>query len=332
VIAPWLLEVLRCPRCVITRPAEGTLALEGASGETLRCASCDRRYGARGGVPDLVPEDAAPADFEAQWNLRLDGEFERPGRLFGNDPEKLTRWLVERCLGAPRPGEILVDAGCGSGEKAAVLARLYPECRVIGLDLSPTLVRSAARFADVPNLAFVRADLLSNPLAPSSIDRALSWGVLHHTADTERAMRQLARSVKPTGRLALWLYPHPSEAPVWRPYYFLRDVVHLGRGHRIPPRARLWLCRAECAAWSPALWLFYRGMVLPFAKDAPFGSLPEMSLRELYDAAVFLLYDALSPRYHDRPRASAIRRWFAESGFGDVETDGFGHHWGTRAR
>lgn len=321
---PWLLDVLACPRCE-------SPALRNAAEAALVCDACSASYPLRQGVPDFVQADSSSADFEAQWTLRLDGKFERPERLYGNELTQLTRWLADNCLGTPASGDIIVDAGCGSGEKAAVLARLYPQSRVLGLDLSPTIFRSAQRFAEVPNLAFARMDLLHSALRKDAIPCALSWGVLHHTASTERAMALLARAVRPGGRLVIWLYPHPDEAPVWRPYYWLRDIVHLGRGHKLPPAVRLWLCRLECALMAPALWAFYVGLVRPFASPAPFMSLGAMSLGELYDTAVFMLYDALSPRYHDRPHSSTIRSWFARDGFGKVQSDGFGHYWATRA-
>jgi len=58
------------------------------------------------------------------------------------------------------PARILVP-GCGTGHDAIELARLHPESEIIGLDLSPTALATAARLAaGLPNLTWIQADAL----------------------------------------------------------------------------------------------------------------------------------------------------------------------------
>ena len=61
----------------------------------------------------------------------------------------------------------------------------------------------------------VQADLLDLPLAEAAFDLVFSIGVLHHTPDPRRAFAQIARRVKPGGRLAVWLYRKNTPPQEW---------------------------------------------------------------------------------------------------------------------
>ena len=53
----------------------------------------------------------------------------------------LTTRLLERIR--PKPGEAVLDVGCGAGELSLAVARMRPRSRVIGIDLSPALIAAA---------------------------------------------------------------------------------------------------------------------------------------------------------------------------------------------
>jgi SAM-dependent methyltransferase len=100
--------------------------------------------------------------------------------------------LVE--LLAPRPGERILDLGCGDGALTARLAEL--DCEVIGVDADPDMVRAArergvdARLADGAALPFVR-----------EFDAVFSNAALHWMkADPDRVLAGVARALKPGGR------------------------------------------------------------------------------------------------------------------------------------
>jgi SAM-dependent methyltransferase len=93
-------------------------------------------------------------------------------------------------------GSLLLDAGCGRG-RTFLYRRCLPAVRVVGLDISPY-----AR--DNPNLdSQVRGNLEALPFADASFDAVLSTHVAEHLARPEAAFSEMARVLRPGGRLLL---------------------------------------------------------------------------------------------------------------------------------
>src|SRR6185437_10590579 len=108
----------------------------------------------------------------------------------------------------------VLDVGCGCGGTTLLAARAAH--RVVGLDLSGPMLavaRDLAEAADAANTAFVRGDAQDSPLRPSSCDVLISsFGVMFF-ADPAAAFANLARAVRPGGRLAFlcWQYELDNE-------------------------------------------------------------------------------------------------------------------------
>jgi SAM-dependent methyltransferase len=105
---------------------------------------------------------------------------------------------------APRPGECVLDIGCGGGETALDLARaVAPDGTVVGVDLSVAVLAFAQRTAKgCERVRFVQADAQVFPFEPASFDAAFSrFGVMFF-ADPTAAFINIRRSLRPNGRLA----------------------------------------------------------------------------------------------------------------------------------
>ena len=115
-----------------------------------------------------------------------------------------------------KPGSVL-HAGCGRAELSARIAReLCAEVRAV--DLSPRMVELArARGVDA-QLADVRA----LPFADGSFDCAVANGLLYHVPDLRAAVRELARVLRPGGRLVATTFGERDLRELWRA---LGDVV-----------------------------------------------------------------------------------------------------------
>jgi SAM-dependent methyltransferase len=134
-------------------------------------------------------------------------EFERGGAA-------VSAQLLERAGVAP--GHFVLDVGSGVGEPALTAARAVgPDGRVVGVDLSPTMVAAArAAAAAVPNVEFVAGAVETAGLRPRSFDVALSrWGLMF-AADRLELLRAVAALVRPGGVLAAAVWSEPQHVPV----------------------------------------------------------------------------------------------------------------------
>ena len=111
--------------------------------------------------------------------------------------DPMHRRHIER-LGA-WPGARTLEVGCGNGSMSAWLAgRVAPGGRAVAVDLDLSLVE-----ADGPGLEFRQADILAGPVEPGGFDLVTARAVLHHVADAEAAVRNLAASARPGGAILL---------------------------------------------------------------------------------------------------------------------------------
>jgi SAM-dependent methyltransferase len=105
---------------------------------------------------------------------------------------------------APRPGESVLDIGCGGGETALDLARaVAPGGTVVGIDLSAAVLAFAERAAKgCERVRFIQADAQVFHFESASFDAAFSrFGVMFF-ADPTAAFINIRRSLRPNGRLA----------------------------------------------------------------------------------------------------------------------------------
>lgn len=115
---------------------------------------------------------------------------------------------VERLLGrALRPGEVVLDPGCGTGWQAAGLRRAAPGVAVLGVDLSAGMLDRARRAGAGPLL---QADATRLPLAAGSVDLVVTRGVLHHLPDVVAALAEWRRVLRPSGAVVVVSEPTPT--------------------------------------------------------------------------------------------------------------------------
>ena len=98
-------------------------------------------------------------------------------------------------------GATVLDAGCGVGYGTAHLAQVAQ--RVVGVDVSDEAISYAREHYAAPNVEFLVADVIGLPFDPHTFDTACSFEIVEHVADPERFVAELARVLKPGGRLVL---------------------------------------------------------------------------------------------------------------------------------
>jgi len=132
-------------------------------------------------------------------------------QLFDEWPEKYDRWFttpigalvkeVERemllDLLRPASGEIILDAGCGTG--VFTLDFLCNGSKVTGLDVSLPMLRRARQKAQGSSLELVLGDLLDLPFPENRFDKSISVTALEFIEDGRRAVRELFRVTRRGG-------------------------------------------------------------------------------------------------------------------------------------
>jgi demethylmenaquinone methyltransferase/2-methoxy-6-polyprenyl-1,4-benzoquinol methylase len=125
------------------------------------------------------------------------------------------RWRRLAAEAVVRPGDDVLDACCGTGDLALACARAGG--RVTGLDFSERMLERARRKSTA--VRWVPGDALALPFADRSFDAATVGFGVRNVASLERALGELARVLRPGGRLAILEITTP-QGPL-RPFYRL---------------------------------------------------------------------------------------------------------------
>ncbi|MFH9727746.1 methyltransferase domain-containing protein [Streptomyces sp. NPDC017254] len=109
-----------------------------------------------------------------------------------------------------RPGDAVLDAGCGTGRALPPLrAAVGPSGTVLGADLTPEMLEQAAgagRGGADGTATLLLTDVGRLPVRDGALDAVFGAGLISHLAEPVADLRELARVVRPGGRLALF---HP---------------------------------------------------------------------------------------------------------------------------
>lgn len=148
--------------------------------------------------------DAGNADQIAYWN-------ETGGLTWASLQERLDRQidpLGQRAIAAlePKPGERVLDIGCGCGQTSLELAEAVgPGGAVTGLDISRPMLKVAAdraRAAGAGQARFIEADAQVHAFEPASVDAVFSrFGVMFFS-DPTAAFANIRTALRPGGRMA----------------------------------------------------------------------------------------------------------------------------------
>ena len=228
---PWLLQHLRCPECgrVLEMPSE----------EELRCVGHVHTFPIEAGAPRFVTDRTETArHFGYMWGQ---------GTAVVTPPPRVSPYhlhAMQEALEAPPLEGLVLDAGCGDGLDLAMVA-LDSRCEVVGVELSGGgVATSLARTRGLERAQIVQGDLFHLPLASSTFDTAYSYGVVHHTPDPARAVREIARTLKAGGWFLMYVYEDFSDRSwPWRLALAIANSPRL-LTTRMPPPALMALCKA----------------------------------------------------------------------------------------
>jgi len=126
------------------------------------------------------------------------------GRFMGRFSEPLAAVFADAC--GVRPGQRVLDVGCGPGALTAELVRRLGPDAVTAIDPSPPFVEAtAARFPRVDVRTGAAEDL---PFAEATFDATLAQLVVHFMADPVQGLREMGRVTRPGGTVGACVWDH----------------------------------------------------------------------------------------------------------------------------
>lgn len=164
------------------------------------------------------------------WNAHPCGtqftELDWGSKKFFDEVERFrytTQPFMSKIVGFDKfAGKKVLEIGCGLGTDLLQFARGGAD--VTGIDLTPNSIELVRKHFSMENLPVVAqvADAENLPFEKSSFDLVYSFGVLHHTPDTQKAIDEVYRVLKPGGQIIIMLY-NKTSLHVWLgvPLYLL---------------------------------------------------------------------------------------------------------------
>jgi SAM-dependent methyltransferase len=124
--------------------------------------------------------------------------------------EPLARIIIEHAL--PTPGEFVLDAACGTGIVARLIApRIEPSGRIVGLDYDPMMVEMARGLA--PDIEWRQGDLQGLPFSDETYDLVTCQQGLQYLPDPGAGLREIRRVLRPGGRVVLATWSDLEKSP-----------------------------------------------------------------------------------------------------------------------
>jgi arsenite methyltransferase len=162
---------------------------------------------------DTVPKNTGP--IQAAWASPI-------GSMLYDNAQAISRRLISawqhpvEWLNIP-PGGTALDVGSGPGNVTASLARAAgPDGLALGVDISEPMLARAVRNEAGPQVGFIRADAQRLPLRDNTVDAVASIAVLQLIPNPAAALGEMARVLRPGGRLAIMVPTAGRAARFWQ--------------------------------------------------------------------------------------------------------------------
>lgn len=224
-----LLPYLRCPACshhplgLEVTQRDGLRVLTG----TLSCSACQRSYRIHESIVDvlatLAPERERPdTQRMGQWFMEqpwFAQTYDRLARPFLVGMLSRPSWLrrevtflqdAHRILGK----ELVLDAACGTGRWARLLARHSQPAQVVAVDISKEMLAQQARQnlgeGLGAHISLFRADVTCLPFVENVFGAGNCFTAFHLFPDLDQAVAELARVLKPGSRFTAMVVSNPG--------------------------------------------------------------------------------------------------------------------------
>ena len=143
--------------------------------------------------------------------------YDRFTRLFSFGMDRgWKRALLDLAADVAPDHAVVLDVACGTGDLAFGVARRLADARVTGIDASEGMIAEAERRRDGrTGIAFRVGDMMHIDLPDGAVDLVTAGYALRNAPDHRKALAELARVLRPGGRLLTLDFYRPT-APLWR--------------------------------------------------------------------------------------------------------------------
>jgi SAM-dependent methyltransferase len=193
-------------------------------------------------LPEANIDHKTVSSFGEEWNAFHgfnERELEFTGDMYFDivTPEMLN----DQCT--------VIDIGCGSGRWIKYLEGRYK--KIVGLDPSKAIFAADKLLSENSKVELVQASTDHIPFPEGSFDFAYSLGVLHHIPDTEKALTDSVKMVRPGGYFLVYLYYKFDNRPFYfKALYWLSNLLRRGIS-KLPLRLK----RAACDFLAVVLYM-----------------------------------------------------------------------------
>ena len=297
---PSLISCLSCPSCKHRL---------NNSGSELTCPNCSKGFPVVGEIPRFVPKENYAESFGLQWNRFANTQIDSKA---GTNRSEIrfreeTLW-DERDLN----GKLVLDAGCGSGRFSEIALKLGAS--LIAVDYS-SAVEASKQNLSAPDKLIVQGDLAALPILDQTFDFIYCIGVLQHTSEPARIVKELLRCLKVGGEITLTFYENSSWHVLWYSKYLVRPFTK-----RLPKAILLKVIEKTSPIWFPLtsfLFSLPRNLSRGFRFLIPVANYVEFKYANpkiARDEAILDTFDMLSPSYDKPIKKFDIHSWVTESG------------------
>jgi SAM-dependent methyltransferase len=311
-----LLSYIACPQCGSPFKIQAEKEQDGEIFEgSLQCLGCHTGFPVIRGIPRFLPPELSAA--KRATAAAFGYEWTHYAKLTEADREEFLDWInpLDETIFANR---VVLDAGCGKG-RHLFLAAKFGAIDAIGIDLSDAVESAYQNTCHLPNAHVIQADIYHLPFL-DPFDFVYSIGVLHHLPDPKQGFLSLARTLKPGGRIAIWVYG--KEGNRWIELFV--DPIRIHVTSRLPK----FITRFISLLLALPLYLSLKLVYLPVGRIPRLVSVKRslpysdyLSAISVYSFAenfwnVFDHLAAPTAFYH---RRGEVEDWFASAGLAQVE-------------
>lgn len=286
-----------CQQCYSQEILEGTISCQ-----------CGKTWPITRGIPRFLPDKLAvdlkktQDTFSYEWKMFRFGE-----RNWGQDIGLRKNLFLDAMGATPADlrGQLIFDAGCGSGLLSIEMAKSFG-MEVVALDLAFG-IENAYRNNNSPYVHYLQGSVLDPPVRDRVFDRVYCAGVLVACPDTHAGFKAIIRTLKNGGRCFIWVY-HPISKTFYPTTYrkmAIYNWIRVNITSHLPIRMQYLLYLSTMPAFLVKQSV---GRIMVERVAAP------RTWREKMQA----LFDFFSPKYQHRHEPTETSAWYSDAGFRNV--------------